>query len=115
MSIASAISACGRVEPERASGDQADLGVDLLDAGVGEAVLDRGEDPVALVGDRAGELDERRQLASSRPLQPGVEQPTRRGGGELVDLAQLLLEQVRAVQAWRWCAGSSRASRPGGR
>jgi hypothetical protein len=49
------------VEPEGPLRDQSDLGVDLLDAGVGEAVLDRGQDPVALLGDRAGELDECRQ------------------------------------------------------
>jgi hypothetical protein len=48
------------VEAEGAAGDQPDLGVDRLDAGVGEAVLDRGEDPGVLVGDRAGEPDERR-------------------------------------------------------
>jgi len=87
------------VEPERASCDQPDVCVDLLDPGGGEAVLDRGEDPVALLGDRAGELDECRQTCSTRPRQPAVEQATRRGGRELVDLAQLLLEQVRAVHA----------------
>jgi putative transposase len=50
----------GRVEPERPSGDQPDLGVDLLDPSVGQPVLDRGEDPVALLGDGARELHERR-------------------------------------------------------
>jgi hypothetical protein len=39
------------VEPERAAGDQPDLGVDRFDAGVGEAALDRGKDAGALVGD----------------------------------------------------------------
>jgi hypothetical protein len=48
------------VEPERASGHEPDLGVDLLDPGVGEPVTDRGEDAIALLGDRASELDERR-------------------------------------------------------
>jgi hypothetical protein len=33
----------------------------------------RGEDPVALLGDRAGELDERCQSAATRPRQPTVE------------------------------------------
>jgi hypothetical protein len=37
------------MKPERSAGDQADLGVDLLDPGVGESVIDRGEDPVALL------------------------------------------------------------------
>jgi hypothetical protein len=46
------------VVSECAAGDQPDLGVDLLDAGVGEVVLDRGDDAGALFGDRAGELDE---------------------------------------------------------
>jgi hypothetical protein len=79
----------GAVEAECVSGDESDLGVDLLD---------RGEDPVALVGDCPGELDERRQTRSARPFQPAVEQAVRGGGGELVDLAQLFLEQVCAVQ-----------------
>jgi len=47
------------VEAEGAAGDQPDLGVDRFDAGVGEAVLNGGDDPGALLGDRAGELDER--------------------------------------------------------
>jgi hypothetical protein len=55
------------VEPEGAAGDQADLGVDRLDACVGEAVLDRGEDAGALVCDRAGELSERLEPAAPRP------------------------------------------------
>jgi hypothetical protein len=61
-------------------------------------VSDRGEDPVALVGDRARELDERRQPATARPRQPPVQQPLSDRGGEPVDLSQLLLEQVRAIQ-----------------
>jgi hypothetical protein len=86
------------VKPVCATGDQSDLGVDLLDPGVGEAVLDRGEDPVALLGDRSGELDERRQPAAPRPRQPALQQPLCLLGGELVDLAQLLFEQVGAVE-----------------
>ena len=46
------------MEPECASGDQSDLSVDLLDASVEEAVLDRGQDAVALLGDRSGEFYE---------------------------------------------------------
>jgi len=45
------------VKAEAAACDQPDLGVDLLDAGVGESVTDRGLDPWALLGDRLGELD----------------------------------------------------------
>jgi len=71
----------GAVEAEGAAGDQPDLGVDRLDAGVGAAVLDGGEDPDALVGDRAGELDERRQATSPGPLQPRLEQPVAAAAG----------------------------------
>jgi hypothetical protein len=48
------------VKSEAAAGDQPDLGVDLLHAGVAEPVADRRFDPGALVADRARELDERR-------------------------------------------------------
>jgi hypothetical protein len=51
-----------------------------------------------LLGDRSGEFHERRQPGPTGPLQPTIEQATRCGGGELVDLAQLFLEQVRAIQ-----------------
>ena len=58
----------------------------------------RGLDLRALLGDPPGELDERLQAASPGPLQPAVEQLERvldRVG--VVDLAQLLFEQVGAV------------------
>jgi hypothetical protein len=87
------------VEAEGAAGQQPDLGVDRLDARVGEAVTDGRGDPGALLGDRAGELDERLQAAAPRPLQPALEQLDGLRGGEPVDLAQLLLEQVGAVEA----------------
>ena len=83
---------------EPASGDQADLGVDLLDRGVGQLVGDRRFDPFTLLGDPAGELDERLQLTASGPFQPGLEQDQRVLGGDAVDLAQLLGEEVGAVQ-----------------
>ena len=85
---------------EPSAGDQPDLGVDLLDAGVRQPVSQRGLDPGALLGDRFCELDERLQAASSRPFQPTVEQLERLLDGDVVDLAQLLLEEVRAVD---WC------------
>jgi len=62
------------VKPERTLGDQPDLGVDGFDARVGEPVLDRCFDPGPLLGDRAGELDERLEAAAPRPGQPGVQQ-----------------------------------------
>ena len=86
------------MKSERLAGDEPDLGVELFDAGVGQAVLDRREDPVTLHDDRAGELDERRQPAPPRPLQPTVEQSLGGRGRELVNLAQLFLEQVGAVE-----------------
>ena len=61
-------------------------------------MLDRGDDPAALLGDRSGELHERRQPAATRPHQPSVQQPLGGRRGESVDLAKLLLEQVGAVQ-----------------
>ncbi len=50
-------------------------------------MADRREDPVALLGDRAGELHEARQSAAARPCQPAVKQPLGGWGGQLVDLA----------------------------
>lgn len=88
----------GAVEAEGAAGDQPDLGVDRLDTRVGEAVLDCGQDPGALLGDGAGELDERRQAASARPLDPAVQERDGRISGEPVDLPELFLEQVGAIE-----------------
>jgi hypothetical protein len=86
------------VKAEGASGDHPDLGVDRFDAGVGEAVLDRGDDSGALLGDGLGQLDERREPTSPGPRDPLVEQRDRGGRRQPVDLAQLLLEQVAAIQ-----------------
>jgi len=61
-------------------------------------VTDRGDDPIALLADGAGKLDECRQPAAARPHQPTVQQPLGDRRGEPVDLAQLLLEQIRAIQ-----------------
>jgi hypothetical protein len=57
-----------------------------------------GADTSALIGDRPGELDERSQAASPSPLQPAAEQPGRGVDRELVDLAELFLEQVGVEQ-----------------
>ena len=83
---------------EAASGDQADLGVDLLDGCVGELVGDRRLDHLALLGDPTSNLDERFEPAPSGPLQPRVEAHERVVGGDAVDLPELLAEQVGAVQ-----------------
>jgi hypothetical protein len=46
------------VEAEAAVADQPDAAVEAFQASVGEAEADRGEDPVAVAADRAGELGE---------------------------------------------------------
>ena len=86
------------MKPEGAAGDQADLGVDRLHAGVGEAVADRRDDPLPLLGDRARQLDEGPQATAPRPGEPLIQQADRRPRPEPVDLAQLLLQQVGPVQ-----------------
>jgi hypothetical protein len=53
---------------------------------------------VTLLGDPSGDLDERLEAAAPRPFQPGVEEHERVVGLDPVDLAQLLAEQVGAVQ-----------------
>jgi len=47
------------VKSEAAVADQADLGVEALEAAVGQAEADGGEDAVAVGPERAGERDER--------------------------------------------------------
>ena len=86
------------MKAERAPGEHPDLRVDRLDASVREPMLDRRDDAGALLGDGLGELDERREATSASPRDPLVEQRDRRVGGQPIDLAQLLLEQVAAVQ-----------------
>ena len=64
----------GGVEAEGAVADQADLAVEALEAAVGEAEADGGEDAVAVLAQGAREADER--------LQPGARwpRPARRRG-----------------------------------
>jgi hypothetical protein len=62
-------------------------------------VLDRGDDPGALVGDGLGELAERFESTSPGPLDPAVEQRDRRGRWEAVDLTELFFQEVRAIEA----------------
>ena len=61
-------------------------------------MLDRGEDPGALLGNRFGELHERRQSATTRPREPSVQEPFGGGCGKSVDLAELFFEQVGTVE-----------------
>ena len=83
---------------EPASGDQPDLGIDLLDRGVRQLVCDRRLDSVALFGDAAGELDEWLEPAAAGPLQPRLEQRECVLGVDAVDVSELLGEEVGAVQ-----------------
>ena len=86
------------VESVRVADDEAQLSVHLLDASVRQPVPNGRLDTVPLLGDRAGELDERFESAAPGPAQPRVEQRDRVLESDAVDLAQLLGEQVGAVQ-----------------
>jgi hypothetical protein len=55
------------VEAPGAAADQAQGGVDRFDAGVREPVAERGDDPLVVLFDRLGELDEARDPAAARP------------------------------------------------
>ena len=61
-------------------------------------MANRGEDPLALRGDCAGELHEGLQAAAPRPGEPPSSRRDRRLRPESVDLAQLLLQQVGPVE-----------------
>src|SRR5215211_8063024 len=63
----------GGVKAVAAVADQADLGVQALEAAVGEAEADGGEDAVAVLAQGAGEADERLQPRPGGPAQPGLE------------------------------------------
>ena len=61
------------MEAEAAVADEADLAVEALEAAVGQAEADGGEDAVAVGAEGAGEPDERGEPGSGCPGQPGVE------------------------------------------
>ena len=88
----------GGSEAERDPGDQADLGVDRLDAPVGQAVLDRGEDRRLVFDDAALQVDERRDAAAAGPADPGLECLDGLVVGKLEDGSQAFFERVGAVQ-----------------
>ena len=69
----------GACEPERRPSDEPDLCVDRLDQAVGQVVLDRGKDGVAVGDDGPLELDEAGDPAAAGPADPGVQ-----GGGTAV-------------------------------
>src|SRR5215210_9244127 len=80
--------------------DQPDLRVEPLEPCVRETEADRGEDPSAVLADRAGEADERSQFRARSPGKPGGEVlGSERGVVEVVEQAQLLLQQERPKEA----------------
>jgi hypothetical protein len=74
------------------------LVVERLNPGVVAPKPDGGEDAIAVLADRGGELDERFQAAAAGLDAPAVQQLGRLAGGEVTgeDLAQALLELVGA-------------------
>src|SRR3954454_23394387 len=84
---------CG-VEAEAVVADEADAAVEALEAAVGQAESDRGEDAVAVAADGACELDERPQPRTGCPCQPRVEMRRREGRIlELVEQPQFLFHE----------------------
>jgi hypothetical protein len=80
--------------------DEADLAVEALEAAVGEAEADGGEDAVAVGAQGAGQGDERGEPGSGCPGQPGVEVRGRqRGAVEVVEQPELFAQQEGAVEA----------------
>lgn len=85
------------MEAVGAMAEEADLVVQAFEPAVGEAVLDRGDDALAVLAERAAELDEGREPGSRRPGEPGAEPLLGLGRRPVVEIAERLLEQVGAV------------------
>jgi hypothetical protein len=79
--------------------DDADLVVQPLHPAVGETEADRCEDAVAVLTEGAPELDEGSEVRAARPGEPGAQVLGRGVRATAVEGAQLLLEQVRPVDA----------------
>ncbi len=87
------------MEAEAAVADEADLAVEAFQAAVGEPEPDRGEDPVAVRAQGAGEADERFEPRAAGPGEPGVQVSGRQCRvGQVVEQPQLLAQQERAVE-----------------
>src|SRR3989442_10563874 len=84
----------GGVEPEGASGEQPDAGVDGLDQGVREAVLEGDQDGVDVVADGVAEALEGVDAGVPGPVQPELKKVESILEGELEDEAEGLLEEV---------------------
>ena len=89
----------GRVKAERAPLEDVDLGVDALEATVGDGEADGGEDAVAVVAQRLGEPREGTELGATGPREPPLEVRRGAAGRAAIERTQLLLEEVRAVHA----------------
>ena len=72
--MARAMSASGDLKPNPTREGQADLGVDGLDAAVGQALGEGGLDVGPMLGDRLGQLHEGGDAAApgARPATPGA-------------------------------------------
>jgi hypothetical protein len=86
------------VESEGTAGEQSDAGVDRLDEGVGEPVLEGDEDRVDVVGDGVSEADEGVDAGAPRPLHPLFKEQDGVVEGQLKDESEVLFEQVGAEQ-----------------
>src|SRR5258708_11677675 len=79
--------------------DDADLVVDAFHPSIGHAEFDGCEDPVAVLPQRAREFHERGKPGAAGPGEPGLQVSPRRSDAASVERPQLLLEQVRVVDA----------------
>ena len=87
------------MKAEAAVVDQPDLAVEALQAAVGQAEADGGEDAVAVGPESAGERDERSESGARGPGQPGVQMRRRQARvGQLVEQPQLFAQQEGAVE-----------------
>src|SRR5437870_2406012 len=76
-----------------------DLVVDAFQSAIGDAQANGCEYSVAVLAQRGSNLLERGELRAGRPSQPGVQVGRCRRGRAGVERPQLLLEQVRPVDA----------------
>src|SRR2546427_10350736 len=88
----------GGVEAEGTSGEQPDAGVDGLDQGVREAVLQGDQDGVDVVADGVAEALEGVDAGVPGPVQPELKEVNRLLEGKLEDEAEVLLQQVGTEQ-----------------
>jgi hypothetical protein len=79
--------------------DQADFGVGAFESAVGQALLDRGDDSLAVLAQGPGEFDDLGDAAAAGPAEPPGEVGSRvQGIGESVQVTQSFFELPAAVQ-----------------